>query len=203
METYSRIETILLATSNNDIISEVKNDVVKYNKKVYIAEPNSPDILAIPCFCIMGEMDFIGEKHLADFYELNKELTTRKTKTFLYLIDDMDIETILRNTHIAICKYMGCYCYSFQKKYRIMTHRVWISGRTSTPADIDNINDLKEIFELENVRSVDLGYYDILDNSPNNQISDIKVADFSGEHFEWLVTKSSGMSRFIEFNYKR
>lgn len=200
METYARNETIVVATSNTDAIKGVKEIATRMSKKIFYAEPNSPDILAVPCVCVVADKKFVGAEYLQTFIELTSDQKTKESIIFLILIDDLSVELIGQKTIEAVLKVQGIYMYPHKKQYRIMLHQWRSYGWGHSPIDIDGLEDLKEIMQLEKAKTLGLGYFDILDNSPNIHEHSIKFADFNQEHFKWLIAKATGASRYLEIN---
>ena len=200
METYSRNKTICVATSNKMVIAVVEEIATRMSKKIFYAEPNSPNILAVPCICVVADKVFVGEDYLQMFSDLISDQVDKDSIIFLILIDDMELELVKQKTMEAILKTKGIYMYPHPKKYRIIIHKYQSYGWSHSPADIDGMDDLKEILRLEKARNICLGYFDIIDDTPNIHEHSIKPEGFSEEHFKWLTAKVKGVSRYIEFN---
>jgi len=195
---YTRDETLFLATKNEEIINAIEELAVQHDKKIYYAEEKSPDVLAVPCICIIGDKDFIGEDFLNTFYEISADSKDKLSKVFLYLTNEFSKDDLIKKVTEAILKVKGIYMYPHEKNYRISIKTNGRIGSFFTPVDFDNFDELKEIFELEKVKTITLGFHDIIDDSPNFHETGIKVNEFNQEHFEWITTKSYGMSRYLE-----
>jgi hypothetical protein len=87
------------------------------------------------------------------------------------------------------------------KKYRFMAFKE-ASIRIGTPVNVDNFEEFISYMKEKGIRKVSLKYYTILDDIPEwlSNGDNLSIEDIQTWHFEWLVNKSYGQSKFLEID---
>ena len=115
-------------------------------------------------------------------------------------------ETMMKRFYVAI-ESMGV---NMKDKFKIAFHED-LTGETFEwhlyPEDfktlyLENLEELKEHLEHEGVLTIDLKYMDLKDNSNQLQEWNINVEHLDKEHFEWLITETYGIYKFLEISSK-
>jgi len=84
------------------------------------------------------------------------------------------------------------------KKYRITVQKQVSYGLSCSPVDFDDFQEFVDYLRENRILKVGLGYFNIIDDSPNFYEWGIAVDDVTEAHFEWLYTQSFGNARHME-----
>ena len=99
---FKERDTLLFAAENNELKKEIEKWCSKHNKTIYYAEPNSPDLIAVPAFALVVDKNFIGEKSWNDFLDYQKEIKDESKNVFL--IDKSKNSKIIKKLNETIKK---------------------------------------------------------------------------------------------------
>jgi hypothetical protein len=87
------------------------------------------------------------------------------------------------------------------KNYRFMIFKE-VSIRIGTPVNVDNFEEFISYLNEKGIRKVSFKYRTIIDDIPDwlDNGTYISTEDIQPWHFEWLVNKAYGQSKFLEID---
>lgn len=88
------------------------------------------------------------------------------------------------------------------KKYSFRLVKTGIGEWTGTPAHIDDFDDFIHLLREKQIRKVSFRYHTILDDIPEwwEPGTNIAIDDILPMHFEWLITKDFGQSKYLQID---
>lgn len=86
------------------------------------------------------------------------------------------------------------------EKYRISISSNNSFGSSTTPVDFDDFNSFINYLEDKGIKSINLKYYCIIDDSSRflKNGTALKIEELTNFHFDWLCEKVKGEHRFME-----
>jgi len=67
-------QTLNFASNNQKLKTRLEKWCNKNNKKLFLGEPKSPDIIAINSFAIIADPEFVGKENMDSFVEFQKSI---------------------------------------------------------------------------------------------------------------------------------